>query len=100
METFPAVVARGGGARLDHHTLADFERLYVDVGAVNYGWYQCQLHAAAKRIFDDGGEGVLRRFWDLLPAVPSDLSDGELTDVLQRVHPEAARVLAEWPPTT
>lgn len=81
----------GGGAGVS--------RLYVGVGPVNYGWYQCELHAAAKRIFDDGGDEVLRRFWELLPAVSRDASDGELAYALQRVHPETTRTLAEWPTT-
>lgn len=42
-ETFPAAVVAAGHNRLAHHTLEDFERLYVGVGPVNYGWYQCQL---------------------------------------------------------
>ncbi|MGH2955113.1 MAG: hypothetical protein ACRDK9_14060 [Solirubrobacterales bacterium] len=70
----------------------------MEVGPVNYGWYQCQLHAAAKRICDQGSEDVVRRFWDLLPAVDRGVPAAELSTALETVHPEVARTFTTWPP--
>jgi hypothetical protein len=96
--TFPAVVVELGHERFAYHTLDDFERLYVDVGPVNYGWYQCHLHAAAKRLHDLGGDELLRRFWDELPGLGKDRTDGDLAMKLAAVHPALADLAATWPP--
>jgi hypothetical protein len=47
--------------RVRHRPLEDFERLYVGVGAENYGWYQLMLTAAAKKIYEAVRSCVLAR---------------------------------------
>jgi hypothetical protein len=61
LETFPRLMLQAGAARFQYHSLADFERLYSDVGDANYGWYQCQLEVAAKAVYDSGGVAALQR---------------------------------------
>lgn len=98
LETFPDLVVSGGHGRFTHIALEDFERLYVQVDPVNYGWYQCHLHRTAQRLFDAAGEDVLRRYWNRLPRLDPDISDATLALELAAIHPELARVLNEWPP--
>lgn len=98
LDTFPSVVVSGGHGRFAHIGLEEFERLYVHVGALNYGWYQCHLHLTAKRILDSAGEDALRRCWNRLPRLDPDVSDATLALELEAIHPELARVLTEWPP--
>lgn len=97
LETFPSIVASAATDRQQHHSLADFERLYVGVGPENYGWYQCRLHLLAGRLWGAAGENVLARYWELLPAVPPGASDRDLAPQLSAVHPKLARAVADWP---
>jgi hypothetical protein len=93
LETFPREFAALGSAAFVHTSVDDFNRLYVDVGPENYGWYQVHLHVGAKRIYDTAGSGALRRMWDAF-AVDSV----ELAHRLEaEVDPEAARLLRDWP---
>lgn len=81
-----------------HRSLEDFEKLYVDVGPENYGWYQLRLHAAARDIYNDAGVDALKRLYRTFEAHENDLTDRQLADLLgDRVHPTAARVLETWP---
>ncbi|MDP9278390.1 MAG: hypothetical protein M3P00_03145 [Gemmatimonadota bacterium] len=57
----------------------------------NYGWYQCHLHVAAKRVYDAGGAAALRRLWDRFR-----FSDEDLATALEEVEPQLARVFTEW----
>jgi hypothetical protein len=99
LETFPRLVIAGGYDHLAHHTLADFERLYVDVGPQNYGWYQSQLHIAAKQVFDVGNVDVVRRLWNAFRQSDEMLSDEQLALRLRNeVHPLVERILTMWPP--
>jgi hypothetical protein len=98
LDTFPSVVVSGGHGRFSHIGLEEFERLYVQVGALNYGWYQCHLHLTAKRVFDAAGEDALRRCWNRLPRLDPDISDATLALELEAIHPELARMLTGWPP--
>lgn len=98
LEGFPTVVVDGGMSHLHYHTLEDFERLYGEVGPQNYGWYQCQLHVAAKNIFNAGGIEPLRRLWTVFRQTNVTMTDEELELVLSnRVHPAVAGVLSQWP---
>lgn len=97
LETFPQAIVNLGYAHLPYHALADFERLYANMDAQNFGWYQCQLHVASKHIYDNGGVEVLQRFWKAFLLPHNSLSDEQLADWLhQEVHPEVKRVLVEW----
>ena len=101
LEVFPEAVAAVAASRMPHHSPADFEALYVDVGPQAYGWYQCRLHAAAKRVYDAAGVSVVRRLWDCFcrsSVSGGDLPNQQLARILARdVHPELAAVLTTWP---
>lgn len=98
LETFPEMIVSLGFAHYSHHTLDDFERLYNEVGPQNYGWYQCQLHVAAKHIYDAGGVASVQRLWRAFLHTHNVLSDKELATQLRiDVGPEVERVLTTWP---
>jgi hypothetical protein len=98
LEAFPRMICGMGHSHLQYHTLADFERLYVNVGPQNYGWYQCQLHNAAQRIYNAGGIEALQRLWDVPITFDGESTDEELASQLENeVHPEVAQVLISWP---
>ena len=92
LEAFPAVVAAVPPERVEHSDLAVFEQLYDRMPPHNYGWYQCRLHAAAKRVYDAGGPAVLRGLWTRFR-----VADEKLVSALDAIEPELARVLLEWP---
>ena len=92
LETFPRLVVEAGSATFEHHSLADFERLYTGVGPQNYGWYQCRLHVAAKGVYDAGGVAALQRLWQAFPPI----SDDQLIQVLDQVHPRLEQVFTGW----
>jgi len=50
LETFPRLIVALGPDNFRHRTLEAFEALYTKVGPQNYGWYQCRLHLAAKKV--------------------------------------------------
>jgi hypothetical protein len=91
LEAFPAAVAAVPPEHMQHSDLNTFEQLYDRMLPHNYGWYQCRLHVAAKRVYDVGGAGALRRLWNHLR-----LSEEDLAAALQEVEPELARVPTEW----
>lgn len=98
LETLPRVVVEADGGALAHHTLADFERLYTDMDARNYGWYQCQLHVEAKKVYDAGGLTTLRRLWHAFTQPAHDVSDAQLAEYLRtEAHPCVAQIMANWP---
>jgi hypothetical protein len=98
LETFPQLVVNGGYAHYQHHTLADLERLYFNVGAQNYGWYQSQWHVAARHVYDLGGVEVLERLWKAFSGSNEALSDEQLIARLNNmVHPRVAQIMTEWP---
>ncbi len=97
LETFPQMVVAAGSSEYKHTSLADFEKLYDNMDAKNYGWYQCRLHAAAKQVYDAGGAAVLPKLWAALENAGTDLSDEEFIALLQtKVHPSVADVLLKW----
>ena len=83
--------------RVRHRPLEDFERLYVGVGAENYGWYQLMLTAAAKKIYEAAGADGLR-------AVPDFCNTRRRLDRCTAgaaprgaSAPQAARLVRSWP---
>lgn len=92
LECLPAVVAAISPDRFPHRDLRAFEQLYNRIPPQNYGWYECRLHVAAKRVYDAGGPAVLRRLWDRFR-----LSDAELAIALEELEPELLRVQSDWP---
>lgn len=98
LETFPPMVASLAVDELRYRSLADFERLYIDVGAQNYGWYQCRLHVAAKHIYEAGGVEALQRLWRAFLGADEKLTDEQLAARLREdVHPTVEHVLTAWP---
>lgn len=98
LETFPRMVASLGVAELRYRSLADFERLYIDVGPQNYGWYQCRFHVAAKHIYEAGGVEALQRLWRAFLQSDEKLSDKQLAALFREdVHPTVEQVLTAWP---
>jgi len=93
LETFPREFAALGSAAFAHTSVDDFNRLYVDVGPENYGWYQVHLHVGAKRIYEAAGAAALRRMWDAFAIDSAQLADR----LANEVDPEAARLLRDWP---
>jgi hypothetical protein len=76
-----------------YQTLTDFEALYTEVGAENYGWYQMYLLVAARRVYDAGGLSALQRLWKTFQT-----PDAQLASLLQKnIHPELAQIFLDWP---
>jgi hypothetical protein len=51
-----------------YRSLEDFERHYPvgteePMHGANYGWYQVRFHTLGGEVFEEGGEGALRRLW-------------------------------------
>ena len=93
LETFPQVIAPLAPGAFEHRTLDDFESVYSGMDPVNYGWYQCRLHVAAKRAYDAGGAAVLARLWRRFAPSDSQLCESLRTEV----HPELAKTVSSWP---
>jgi hypothetical protein len=99
LETFPTMIVNAGSGAYNYTNLKDFERLYptLGMGANNYGWYQCQLHTAAKEVYAAGGPTVMKKLWDALLKYKKNLSDEELVNMLRdEVHPSVAQVYTLW----
>jgi hypothetical protein len=92
LECLPAAVAAISPDRFPHRDLHAFEQLYNRMPPRNYGWYECRLHVAAKRVYEAGGPAVLRRLWDRFR-----LSDADLAVALEEVEAELLRVQSDWP---
>jgi hypothetical protein len=97
LEVFPETVVAAGTAGFEFTTLADFEKKYSDMGFGNFAWYQCRLHMAARKIYDDGGEKGFIRFWRALAENKEEMTDAQLAHFLKtKVSEEASRVLTGW----
>ncbi len=98
LTTWPACMKLLPTARVRHHSLEDFERLYVGVGPENYGWYQLRLHAAARDVYDAEGTDALRRMYGTFAAQDGKMTDRRLLEILEaRVSPSASRLVRTWP---
>jgi hypothetical protein len=98
LSTWPAYMKVLPATRVRHHTLGDFERLYVGVGPENYGWYQLRLHAAARDIYDSEGTDVLRRMYATFAAQGGEMTDRQVLEILEAsVSPSASRLARTWP---
>lgn len=101
LETFPEMVIGAGSSEYRYTSLADFEKNYDDAGkgmtAKNYGWYQSNLHHAAKQIYNAGGKTVIKKLWDALKKHQQTMTDEELIAMLKNeVHPSVADVYLKW----
>lgn len=101
LETLPRLVIGGDSALPPHHSLADFERLYLEMDAQNYGWYQCHLHVAARTVYDAGGITALQRLWRAFAQPTPPYTDEQLADYLSdAVHPQMKQIITQWPTET
>jgi hypothetical protein len=91
LECFPAALAAISPVRFPNRDLHSFEELYTRMPPQNYGWYECRLHVAAKRVYDAGGSAALRLLWDRFR-----FSDADLAVALEEMEPQLACVLSEW----
>jgi hypothetical protein len=64
LATFPRLVSQVPANLMRYRTIQDFELLYDSMPGANYGWFQCRLHVAARRLVDAAGTGVVQRLWD------------------------------------
>ncbi len=99
LETFPDMVVKAGSAEHKFTSLGDFEELYptLGMGPKNYGWYQCNLHSAAKDIYNAGGKKVLKKLWKALKKHLEEMTDEEFISMLKKeVHPSVANVYLNW----
>jgi hypothetical protein len=69
-----------------HRSLADFERLYVDVGPDNYVWYQDRFSDRIFAVFPIQGLEFLRKVKDAFPR--NETEKLTLDQVLDRVRLE------------
>ncbi|PKL83066.1 MAG: hypothetical protein CVV24_06795 [Ignavibacteriae bacterium HGW-Ignavibacteriae-3] len=97
LEVFPEMVVSAGTAGYKFTSLADFEKLYDNMDPKNYGWYQCRLHVASKKIYEAGGSSILVKLWKSLKENKKILSDEEFASFLNNeVHKEVAKIQTEW----
>ena len=102
LETFPDMVVGAGSSEYFYTSLADFEANYDDAGkgmtAKNYGWYQTNLHVAAKNIYNEGGKKVIRKLWKALKNNSGKtFTDEAFAGMLKKdVHPGVANVYYKW----
>lgn len=71
--TLPRLAARVPASRYAHTTRDDFERLYNDVGAANYIWYQFRLQLEAAALYERVGPSAIPRLFSAF-----DLDDAAL----------------------
>jgi hypothetical protein len=72
----------------EHRSLADFERLYMGVGADNYIWYQSRFSERVFAIFAMERLDFLRAVRDAFPRRPNErLAPDQLLDQLEKVRP-------------
>ena len=99
LETFPEMVVAAGSAEYKFTSLADFEKLYdnMGMGPKNYGWYQCNLHVAGKNIYNAGGIAAVQKLWIALKSHQTTMTDEAFIQMLStEVHESVAAVYLKW----
>lgn len=91
LATFPLLVSQVPKEAMRYKTWHDFERLYDTMPGPNYGWFQCRLHVAARRLVGAASGAVLARLWDAFRVGDTDLTRTLRDDV----HPELGRIAEE-----
>jgi len=98
LTAYPQAIVTLGYKHLTHKTLDDFEQLYAGMEPPNFAWYQCQLHVAARHIYDAGGIESVQTLFRTIVQSKDNVSDEQLAVQLrENVHPNAATVLTMWP---
>jgi len=97
LEAFPEMVVAAGTAGYKFTSLADFEKLYDNMDAKNYGWYQCRLHVAGKNIYHAGGEKTFVKLWKGLKDNKVKMTDDQFAAFLnKKVNKVVAEVQTDW----
>jgi hypothetical protein len=91
LTTFPSLVSTIPANRMHYRTIRDFEQMYDSMPGPNYGWFQCKLHVAARRLVGAVGGDVLQRMWDTFRIEDIELGRKLSADV----HPELGRIAEE-----
>jgi len=98
LTVFPHSMAAVPPNRIPFRSLAAFEQRYVGLDPMNYGWYQCRLHAAAGDIYDRAGVDGLQRLYRTFARGQGTMGDGELAAIVaEQVHPSIAEIMLSWP---
>lgn len=85
--------------RLKYTTLEDFETNYNDLAKNhpdNYGWYQCQFHITARKIYDNAGVLAMKKMWNSLMDQKEKLNDEDLAKFLKQTHPALESAFINW----
>ena len=99
LETFPHVMSKLPALQFRYRTLHDFEMQYNDMGLENYLWYHGHLFAYAKRVYEAAGIAALQRMWQaFVLANVQEVSDAQLAELLQAVHPDLVQMIEPWLP--
>ena len=97
---FPQMVINGGTQNYKYTSLQDLEANYSEIGMQhpnNYGWYQSRWHAAAARIYDEGGVTVVQKLWKALQKEKETFEDAALITLLEsEVHKSMADFIRNW----
>jgi hypothetical protein len=93
LEAFPRLMAEVDPSDFQYQSLEDLEAIYDNMPPQNYGWYQTQLHVAAKRVYEAGGKLVLKRLWEAFHT-PDALIEQKLRE---RVDSSVADIMTAWP---
>src|SRR4029079_14372259 len=64
LSTLPRLAVKARPATFAHTSRDEFARLYMDVGAPTYVWYQFRLQVEAGALYDRAGAGVVRRLFE------------------------------------
>ncbi|WP_104734386.1 hypothetical protein [Hanstruepera ponticola] len=101
LTVFPNMVVHSTNKNdLKFTTLGEFEENYGLMASQfpqNYGWYQCRLHTAAGRIYDETGVSAFQKLWNVLQVNNEPLDDTALaTLLLNNVHENVANVQLKW----
>jgi hypothetical protein len=95
LETLPPATREIKPEQFAVRGLDEMDRASSVGGPLNYAWYELLLHAAAKRIWEQGGREAFHRLYERFRKGPHV---DDLRRVLhEEVHPEFARVIDEWP---
>lgn len=93
LETFPRLMSVVDPTDFQYQSLEDLEALYSNMPPHNYGWYQVQLHLAAKRVYEYGGEIILKQLWNAF-LTPDAIVEQKLR---QQVDSSVADIMTTWP---
>lgn len=92
LEAFPEAMRQIDVSLFEHHSLADFDKLYSDIEPLNYVWYQAYLHQAATQTYKAGNVEALQKLWRTFRIPDAQL----LTTLEKQVHPIVAQIPRNW----